>query len=279
MTGTSSRLGDVLHQVNPVGPRQHQVQQDQVGLILLHEAQRLRRVGGHHRFVARPHEGVADVPERLGVVVHSQDAQLFRAPRSAGRGPTGGGRGDVPSLLHRRKGEGEPCAQARPVALGPDAAPERFNYSLADGKAQARVAPLFLGLYPGELAEQVRQALGGDASALVGYRHRDVDPLPTAVTRMMDDSDECLDALIIRLPSTCTMRSLSAMTQGRSGARSISMLCLPPPLRKPLRASLISMPTSVGSGKTASVPVSMRATSSRSLISTCIRSTCALMIW
>ena len=96
---------------------------------------------------------------------------------------------------------------------------------------------------------------------------------------MKDDSGDCLAALVSRLLSTCTMRSLSAMTQGRSGARSISMLCLPPPLRKPLRASLISMPTSVGSGETASVPVSMRATSSRSLISTCIRLTCASMIW
>ena len=98
--------------------------------------------------------------------------------RARDEGRPGAAGGDVPGLLHRRKGEGEPRAQARPVALGPDAAPERFNYPLADGKAQARVAPLFLGLDPGELAEQVRQALGGDASALVGYRHRDVDPLP-----------------------------------------------------------------------------------------------------
>ena len=56
------------------------------------------------------------------------------------------------------------------------------------------------------------------------------------------------------------------------------MSCLPPPLRKPLHASPARRATSVGSGETARVPVSMRATSSRSLISTCIRSTCESMI-
>ena len=60
------------------------------------------------------------------------------------------------------------------------------------------------------------------------------------------------------------MRSRSAMTQGRSRARSRSMSCLPPPLRKPLHASPARRATSVGSGETARVPVSMRATSSRS---------------
>ena len=95
---------------------------------------------------------------------------------------------------------------------------------------------------------------------------------------MADDPGECRAALLSRLPSTCTIRSRSAMTQGRSGARSISMSCLPPPLRKPLRASPARMAASVGSGVMARVPVSMRATSSRSLISTCIRSICPSMI-
>ena len=94
----------------------------------------------------------------------------------------------------------------------------------------------------------------------------------TALTRMADDSGEWRAALVSRLPSTCTSRSRSAMTQGRSGSNSISTLCRPPPLRKAFWASLASRATSVGSGETASSPVSMRATSSRSLISTCIRS-------
>ncbi len=95
---------------------------------------------------------------------------------------------------------------------------------------------------------------------------------------MGDDSGEFLAALVSRLPSTCTIRCRSAMIQGRSAARSMSISCRPPPLRKPLRASATRRATSVGSGETASVPVSMRATSSRSLISTCIRSTWVLMI-
>ena len=38
-------------------------------------------------------------------------------------------------LLHRRNGEGKPGPQPRPAAFGPDAAPVRFHYALADGQA------------------------------------------------------------------------------------------------------------------------------------------------
>ena len=42
----------------------------------------------------------------------------------------------------------------------------------------------------------------------------------TAVTRMTDDSGECLAALDKRLDRTWTMRGRSAMTKGKSSARS-----------------------------------------------------------
>ena len=76
-------------------------------------------------------------------------------------------------------------------------------------------------------------------------------PSPTALSEMVDDSGECFAALVSRLLRTCTMRSRSAMTQGRSRARSRSMSCLPPPLRKPLHASPTRRATSVGSEETA----------------------------
>ena len=104
-------------------------------------------------------------------------------------------------------------------------------------------------------------------------------PSMTALTRMGEDSGELRAALESRLPSTCTIRPRSAITQGRSSASSTSMPCLPPPLRKALFASATSRATSVAPGETESAPVSMRATSSRSLISTRIRSAWALMTW
>ena len=58
----------------------------------------------------------------------------------------------------------------------------------------------------------------------------------------------------------------------------MSMLWRPPPDRKALAASLTSSATSAGSGDTARSPVSMRATSSRSLIIRRIRSAWASMI-
>ena len=99
-----------------------------------------------------------------------------------------------------------------------------------------------------------------------------------ALTLMVDDSSECLAALVSRLPSTWAMRDLSAMTQGRSGGMSMRRLCPCPPIRKALPASPVSAARSVGSGETGRVPVSMRATSSRSAISTRIRSVCSKMI-
>ena len=48
----------------------------------------------------------------------------------------------------------------------------------------------------------------------------------TTVTRMTDDSSECRAALDRRLDRTWTMRDLSAMTGGRSSARSRSRSCL-----------------------------------------------------
>ena len=83
---------------------------------------------------------------------------------------------------------------------------------------------------------------------------------------MADDSGECLAELVRRLPMTWTTRRRSAITRGRSGARSMSRLYLPPELTKVFRARSTSAATSTGSGLMGRVPVSMRATSSRSPI-------------
>ena len=152
-----------------------------MGLFLRHEAAHLLRVAGDNRRVARLGEGVPDVPQRLGVVVHHQNPLPlpFRPPASGG-GLSWSSRRAGAGLLDHRNGEGEPAAQARTVALGPDAAPVGFHYPLADGQPQPRplqVAPPILALHAGELPEQVGQTLGRYARAVVGHGDRDVEVL------------------------------------------------------------------------------------------------------
>ena len=89
MTGTSATARMAPRQLDAVGAGQHQVQQRQLGLLLLHQAQRLLRVPGDHRPVARIDQGVPDVAQVVGVVVHHQHphrlAGLYRfPPRGAG---------------------------------------------------------------------------------------------------------------------------------------------------------------------------------------------------
>ena len=84
-------------------------------------------------------------------------------------------------VLGHRNGEGEPRPQARPVALGPYPAPVGLHYPLADGETQARprdVPSPVLAVDAGELAEQVRQPLGGYPPALVRDGDRHVVALP-----------------------------------------------------------------------------------------------------
>ena len=100
----------------------------------------------------------------------------------------------------------------------------------------------------------------------------------TALTLMEDDSGECLAALESRLPSTCTIRSRSAITRGRSGSMSMSRAFPRPALLKALIARSTSTGISAGSGLTESVPVSMRATSSRAATRSCMWSACSSMM-
>ena len=167
-----------LHQLDAVAARQHQVQQHQVGRFLPHEPGDLLRVSGHGGRVARPGQGVPDVPEGLRIVVHAEDAGPLRFLSRPSPGPGGGAPRRLPD---RRNGEGEPASQSQPVALGPDAPPMGLHDPPADGQAQAGPAGLpspLLAVQPRELPEQVRQALGGHAHAVVGHREGDVDAVP-----------------------------------------------------------------------------------------------------
>ena len=74
------------------------------------------------------------------------------------------------------------------------------------------------------------------------------------------------------------MRRRSAITQGRSSSISIVTFLRPPPVKKMFFASSTRSPASTGSGATDNMPVSMRATSSRSLIRSRIRSLWDLMM-
>ena len=97
-------------------------------------------------------------------------------------------------------------------------------------------------------------------------------PSRSASTRIGEEPGEYAAAFANRLFSTCSMRRRSAITGGRSGGRSSSTWCAPPPLRNVVRAWSTSAVTSDGSGHTESVPVSMRPASSRSPISPLMRS-------
>ena len=72
-----ARSEDVLHQLDPVGPRRHQVEQDKIGHLLFYEAECPLRVPGHNRHVACAGEGVTNAPEHLRVVLHLEYAYAF----------------------------------------------------------------------------------------------------------------------------------------------------------------------------------------------------------
>ena len=117
----------------PSGPGQHQVEQDQLGLFGLDEARHRPGVAGDQRGVARLRQRVAEMAQRLRVVVDHEDGHRVRgvARRAgAGRGGTVAGR-----LGHRDR-EGEARAEADAAALGPDAPALGLDQALADGEAQ-----------------------------------------------------------------------------------------------------------------------------------------------
>ena len=85
-----------------------------------------------------------------------------------------------PVLSSHRDRKGESRAEAQSVALGPYAAPVRFHYPLANGKAQTLSSDIRLSVRvidPHELPEQLRQFLGGHSSTLVGDGDRDAGVL------------------------------------------------------------------------------------------------------
>ena len=92
-------------------------------------------------------------------------------------------------------------------------------------------------------------------------------PCLRADTRITDDSGECLAAFDSRLLRTWTMRGPSAITGGKSEGSSTRTLSLPHAVMNVFFASSTRMARSAGPGETDRAPVSMRATSSRSLIS------------
>ena len=92
MTGTSARHRRSPISSIPLAPGSTEVEQDQVGLLLPHQLQRLLRVGAHQGLEVGPGEAVPDELERLRVVVHHENA---RPPFLVLRGLPGdpGGRG------------------------------------------------------------------------------------------------------------------------------------------------------------------------------------------
>ena len=99
----------------------------------------------------------------------------------------------------------------------------------------------------------------------------------TAATRMTEEAGVCRAAFASRLFSTCTTRRRSAITGGRSMARSTTRQRRSSPVRKALLAPSTRSATAEGSGETESVPESMRPMSSRSEMRPRIWSDCSTM--
>ena len=91
------------------------VQPDQIGILRLHDAERLPRVPGQNRRIARFGESVADVPQSLRVVVHRKNAHPLShtSPRGASRERWRNSRSDAPGRFDRKDGEVEPRSHAR----------------------------------------------------------------------------------------------------------------------------------------------------------------------
>ena len=119
--------------MHPVGPGQHQVEQHQPGLLGLEDARHLPVVAGDQGGETRVRERVADMAQRLRVVVDHEDGRRFglrAGPAGAAREGAGAGR------LGYREREGEAGAEAEAAALGPDAPAVSLDQALADGKSQ-----------------------------------------------------------------------------------------------------------------------------------------------
>ena len=174
-------LGNALHQLDAVGPGQHQVEQDQPGIFGPDEAGQCVRIARHHRDVLRACERVAHEPQRLRIVVDHQDGH--RLPTVPGDGLTVRGttrRGLLAGLAGHRHRECDLRALARPAAGRADAPPMRLHEPLADGEPETRRPQCAVGAAAcaaGVLAEQLRQPLGRHTPALVAHRDRDVHPV------------------------------------------------------------------------------------------------------
>ena len=143
-------LGDVAHQLDAGGARQHQVEQDQIRRLGADDARELRGLARHQCDVSRPGKRGAREAQRLRVVVDHQDAGGL-ARTQAGRARTGGRA--LSGLFGHRDGEGEARALAGAAALGADAPAVRLHQSLADDEPEARARDRPLAGAP-VLAEQ-----------------------------------------------------------------------------------------------------------------------------
>ena len=128
-------IGDVFHEIDSVDARQHEVKEHDCRSLFGQKMQHIFRVAGNEYGVAFLDQGVPDVSERLGVVIHHQYACGFPIRPSRGLSRRNGGClwGDEPRLLDGRKCEGEARTQSRTVTLRPDASSVRLDYPLANG--------------------------------------------------------------------------------------------------------------------------------------------------
>ncbi len=169
------QFGQLLHQLDPIGPGQHQVQQDELGLLGADDMGQLLMITGDDRVVAGRGECIAHVAQHQRIVVYHQNACRLGSFRPSARPAPGDLAHGAGGGLHHRNREREPHALALTGTLGPDAAAVRFHQPLADGEAQAGAPESALRVPAADVfPKQVRKPLLRHAPALVGDRDRHV---------------------------------------------------------------------------------------------------------
>ena len=245
---------------------------------LVRAAQGLRFLVFDELHTYRGRQG-ADVAMLIRRCRHAFGNDIVCVGTSLARRGGGGLRGGVARDVRHREREGEPRAPAGSLALGADAPAVRLHQPLRDGEPQARAsqpAPRLAAPARVCLSNSRGSSSGATPSPSSATETATYTPSCSAVTRMGDDAGEWRAAFDRRLPSTCTIRSSSAITRGRSAGRSMSRAWRPPAPRNVFRACSTRPATSAGAGATESVPASMRPASSRSAMSARMRSACSL---
>ena len=226
MIGVGRPLPELAGDLQAVAVGQAEVEQDHVGVPARGLGQPL--AGGrrlHQAVVLRAQRGPEEAPH-LRLVLDQEDerggavhgvAGSSSSPISAASASTVGG---VPTIgMVKRK-----TRAATRAALDPDAPAVRGDDAPADGEAEPDAGARGAAR-PLELFEDPLLLAGRDPGPAVGHGHDDLlavaAPLAVALSSIGVPGGVCLAAFSSRFTNTCSSRTSSTGTSGRSGGKSV----------------------------------------------------------